>query len=68
MFDKTIKMLCQLASADSKHASAINDFIVTILRKTETAFVHNQTGKPSIAAETLKAIPDEKLKHMAKSV
>lgn len=52
---------------DAKNAPVIGDFILTVLRETETPFVHTQSGKPSIVAYSLKAIADERVRQLANS-
>ena len=53
--------------SDPKNAPVIGDFILTMLKETETPFVNTQSGKPSIVADSLKAIKDERVKVIANS-
>jgi hypothetical protein len=66
VFDRSLTLLGQLM-ADPKNAPVIGDFILTILKETETPFVHTQSGKPSIVADSLKAIHDERVRQVANS-
>ena len=64
VFDKSLRQLNQLMTTNSL---VIGEFIATVLRETETPFVYTQSGKPSIVADSLKAIQDEKVRQIANS-
>ena len=53
VFEKTIQMLDGLTQ-DPKNSLQVGEFLILLVRETETAFVHTQTGMSSIGQAALK--------------
>ena len=52
-FEKTIHMLDELMN-DPKNSLSVGEFLILLVRETETAFVHTQTGMISLGQGALK--------------
>lgn len=61
VFEKTVQMLDQLM-ADPNNVPVIGEFLVLLVRETETAYVVKQTGAESIVAASLRSIKNEKIR------